>query len=51
MIWFCYFSKKIILFWAWFIVTPFLRKLGPKMVIFRGFTKFFTELLDYIHSY
>ena len=26
--------------------TPFLHKLGQKMVMFRGFSKFFLELLD-----
>ena len=39
--------KKIcFLFWAWSIVTSFLCKLGPKMVIFRCFTKIFLKLLD-----
>ena len=33
MIWFCYLCKKnCFLLWVWPIVTPFLNKLGPKMV-------------------
>ena len=47
MIGFCYFCKKIVFcFGVWPMLTPFLHKFGPKMAIFRGFTKFFSELLD-----
>ena len=36
--------KKFWFFWAWSIVIPFVHKLGPEMVIFRGFT--ISELMD-----
>ena len=52
MIWFCYFCKKnCFLLWAWPMGTTFLNKLGKKMVIFRGFSKIFLELLDSNQSY
>ena len=41
MIWFCYYWKKCFLFWAWPMGTPFLYKLGQKIVIFGGFSNFF----------
>ena len=31
--------------------TPFLHNLGQKIVIFRGFSKFFLKLLDSNQSY
>ena len=39
-------KKNCFLFWAWPMGTPFLQKLGQKMVIFGGFGKDFSELLD-----
>ena len=45
MIWFCYYCKKnCSLFWVQLMGTPFLHKLGQKMVIFSGFSNFFSEL-------
>ena len=41
MIWFCYVWKKNSM------GTPFLQKLGQKMVIFSGFSKKILELLDF----
>ena len=42
MIWFCYFCKKIVFFfWVWPMRTPILHKFSQKMLIFRGFSKFF----------
>ena len=47
MICFCYFCKKnCFLLCAWPLGTPFLHNLGQKMVIFRGFSKVFLELLN-----
>ena len=41
-------EKKIVfLFWAWPRVNPCLYKLCQKMVIFRGFSKFFSELTGF----
>ena len=34
-------KKKSFLFWAWSMGTPFLQKLGQKIVIFRDFSNFF----------
>ena len=39
-------KKKVFLFWAWPMGTPFVQKLGQKMVIFRGFSKYFSQLWD-----
>ena len=39
-------KKKLFLFWAWLMGTPFLHKLGQKIVIFKGFNNFFSELVD-----
>ena len=49
MIWFCYFCKKnCFLFWAWPAYgDPFLQKSGQKTVIFRSFSKDFSELQDF----
>ena len=40
-------KKKLFVLGVWPIVTPFLHKLGPKMAISRGFSKKFSEVLDY----
>ena len=37
-------KKNCFLFWVWPIGTPFLHKLGQKIVIFKGFSNFFSEL-------
>ena len=33
--------------WVWPMLTPFLRKLGPKIAIFRGFISFFFRTTGY----
>ena len=43
-------QKKMIFLWAWPTRTPFVLKLSKKMVIFRGFSNFFSELLDTNYS-
>ena len=47
MIYFGYFCTKIFLFRVWPKVILFVGKLDPKIAIIRGFTKMFSELLDY----
>ena len=35
------------LFWGWPLGTPFLHKLGQKLVIFRGFSKKFVRITGF----
>ena len=52
MIWFYYLCKKnCFLLSTWPMGIPFLQKLGQKMVIVKGFSKKFSELLDSDYSY
>ena len=40
-------SEKKNVFWGWPMGTPFLHKLGQKLVIFRGFSKKFVRITGF----
>ena len=53
MIWFCYFCQKnkLFLILGMAHTDPFVVQIGAPQKNFRGFTKFFSELLDCNRGY